>query len=166
MYKKLLFVLSFFYLSTFAFSQGSVFKYARQIVDTMASESMHGRGYVNDGDKIAANYIKTEFQKIGLKSFQEGYYQKFSFPINTFPSKMYVAIDGKELVPGKDYIVSERSGSGKGEYLLKKYTSNTDGFVDVPKKDKQYAVVVDDSKKEPIRQLSRGPIVYVTNKKY
>jgi aminopeptidase YwaD len=165
MYKKLLFVLSFFYLSTFAFSQGSVFKYARQIVDTMASESMHGRGYVNDGDKIAANYIKTEFQKIGLKSFQEGYYQKFSFPINTFPSKMYVAIDGKELVPGKDYIVSERSGSGKGEYLLKKYTSNTDGFVDVPKKDKQYAVVVDDSKKEPIRQLSRGPIVYVTNKK-
>ena len=38
------------------------------IVDTMASESMHGRGYVNGGDSIAANYLKNEFKKIGLKS--------------------------------------------------------------------------------------------------
>ena len=83
MCKRQFLVLSFFYLSAFAFSQGSVFQYARQIVDTMASESMHGRGYVNDGDKIAANYLKTEFPKIGLKSFQEDYYQKFAFPINT-----------------------------------------------------------------------------------
>jgi len=115
MYKKLLLVLSFFYLSAFAFSQGTVFQYARQIVDTMASESMHGRGYVNDGDKIAANYLKTEFQKIGLKSFQEGYYQKFTFPINTIPFVFSFNCTAfkRELILGKDYIVTASSGSSE-----------------------------------------------------
>src|SRR3989442_813160 len=81
--------LFFFYHISFLSAQeknkGEVYRYARKIVDTMASESMHGRGYVNDGDKIAANYIRTEFQKLGLKSFTDDYYQKFSFPVNTFP---------------------------------------------------------------------------------
>ena len=41
-----------------------VYQYAREVIDTMASLSMHGRGYVNDGDKIAANYISEEYKKI------------------------------------------------------------------------------------------------------
>jgi aminopeptidase YwaD len=115
MYKKLLLILSFFYLSTSAFSQGHVFQYARQVVDTMASESMHGRGYVNDGDKIAASYLNTEFQKIGLKSFQEDYYQKFTFPINTIPFVFSFNCTAfkRELILGKDYIVSASSCSSE-----------------------------------------------------
>lgn len=92
--------------------KGDVYTYARKIVDTMASESMHGRGYVNDGDKIAANYIRTEFQKFGLKSFTDDYYQKFSFPVNTFPGKIefrfasgyYIAwFDG---ISGKNFLIN------------------------------------------------------------
>lgn len=115
-----LFVFLFFLLlSSLFFAQekkDAVYQYARKIVDTMASESMHGRGYVNEGDKIAANYIRSEFQKCGLQSFTSDYYQTFSFPVNTFPGKMNVIIDGKELVPGKDFIVSSHTTSAKGKY--------------------------------------------------
>ncbi len=165
LFNQFVLLFCFLFFNLFSFSQGQVYQYARKIVDTLASESMHGRGYVNDGDKIAANYIRSEFQKSGLQSFSDSYYQTFSFPINTFPGKMFVAIDGKELVPGKDYIVSERSGSGKGEYILKKYSENKEGFVEVPKKDKKFAIMVDGNKKAPVLQLSKGPIIYVSDKK-
>jgi len=111
-------LLSFFITSSL-FSQeikkSEAWQYARKIVDTMASESMHGRGYVNDGDKIAANYIRTEFQKLGLKSFTTDYYQQFSFPVNIFAGNISLTIDNKPLIPGKDFIVFSRSPSANGK---------------------------------------------------
>ena len=95
-----------------------VYKYARKIIDTLASASTHGRGYVNDGDKIAANYIRTEFQKNGLQSFTDNYFQPFSLSINTFPGKISVKTDGIELTPGKDFIVSSRSPSYHGKHAV------------------------------------------------
>jgi aminopeptidase YwaD len=111
----------FFFLSIFSlFSQeikkGQAYDYARTIVDTMASESMHGRGYVNNGDKIAANYIKNEFAKFGLKSFTSDFYQSFSFSINTFPSEISVRVDDKQLSPGKDFIIYAHSPGSSGTY--------------------------------------------------
>jgi aminopeptidase YwaD len=72
---------------------GPVYKYARIIIDTLAAPGMHGRGYVNGGDSIAAKYIADRFQEFGLKNFgkvnelmmKRDYYQKFGFPVNTFP---------------------------------------------------------------------------------
>jgi hypothetical protein len=72
-------------LSAQEISKGDVYQYARKIVDTMTSDSMHGRGYVNDGVTIAANYIQSEFKNDGLKSFTDDYYQKFSFAVNSLP---------------------------------------------------------------------------------
>jgi aminopeptidase YwaD len=116
----------FFHL-TFLFSaqevkKGKAYDYSRRIVDTMASENMHGRGYVNDGDKIAANYIRNEFKKFGLKSFTEDYYQRFNFPINTFSGKIYFyfeIINGRNTkkrynfkgVPGKNFLVDPASAN-------------------------------------------------------
>ncbi len=101
--------------------KGEAYTYARQIVDTMASASMHGRGYVNGGDSIAANYLKTEFQKLGLEKFTENYYQTFSFPINTFPGSFFFKIIGnKPLIPGKDFIVSSSSASANPTIPLHK----------------------------------------------
>ena len=70
----------FIFLVNVCFSQDSL--YARKVINTLCSPAFHGRGYVNDGDSIAANYLRVEFQKIGLLKFTEDYYQKFSFPIN------------------------------------------------------------------------------------
>jgi len=90
--------------------------YVRQVVDTLTAPGMHGRGYVNEGDKIAANYIAQEFRKLGLDSFGPGYFQHFSFPVNTFPGGMTVTVNDKLLVPGADYIVNPASKGGKGTF--------------------------------------------------
>ena len=110
-------------LSAQEINKGKVYQYARKVVDTMASESMHGRGYVNGGDKIAANYIRTEFQKISLIPFTNDYYQKFSFPINTFPNAMDVEIDKKKLIAGREYIVRGISGGLSGSFEIVHFNS-------------------------------------------
>lgn len=96
--------------------KGEAYNYARWIVDTMTSESMHGRGYVNGGDGIAAYFIKTQFQKLGLKSFKNNYYQSLSFPVNIFPDKVSLLADGQKLEPGKDFLVSPETPSSSGSY--------------------------------------------------
>jgi hypothetical protein len=100
-----------------AFSQD--IKYAHQVIDTLTSPSMHGRGYVNKGDKIAAEYIKNEFQKMFLQPVgDKDYFQDFKFPVNTFPKKMEVSVDSIQLKPGADFIVDANSSKAKGTYEL------------------------------------------------
>jgi len=107
-------------LSTFSCeAQGDVLKYAHQIVDTLASPSMHGRGYVLKGDSIAADYIKKEFEKIELKPVGKEFYQKFGIAVNTFPNKVEINVDGKKLEGGKDFVVySSPIAVGKYSVLI------------------------------------------------
>lgn len=116
--KFFFFSLSFFITSALypqEIKKGEVYAYARKIVDTMASESMHGRGYVNGGDSIAAFYLKGEFQKMGLKSFNDDYYQKLSFFVNVF-DRVKLELDGQQLTPGKDFIPFHLNSSAFGKY--------------------------------------------------
>ncbi len=83
--------------------------YARYIIDTLSSSGMHGRGYVNNGDKIAAEFIKNEFINSNLKNFADDYFQEFSIPINTFPDTINVYVDGKSLIPGEDFVIFSSS---------------------------------------------------------
>lgn len=91
---------------------------ARKTLETLASPAFHGRGYVKGGDSIAADYLGREFANIGLKKLGSSYYQGFTMPVNTFPGKMKVKVNGKKLVPGKDYIVSPANPSLKGEFRI------------------------------------------------
>ncbi len=154
---EVLFIFLFFTQSLFSFSQeikkGEVYSYARKIVDTMASESMHGRGYVNDGDKIAANYIRTEFKKFGLKSLTNDYYQKFNFPVNTFPGEISLIADGKELIPGKDFIAFHLDPSASGKYTTifadDELTQNKKKFKKFKKQDfSNKIIIVNDTGKQ------------------
>src|SRR6185312_11940367 len=81
--------------------------FAKNVIDTLCLPYFAGRGYVDDGDLKAAQYIVRKFHDAGLQTFDgaKGYIQPFNMPVNTFPGKMKVEIDGKELVPGQDYIV-------------------------------------------------------------
>ena len=119
--RRAIFTVFFQFISIFIFSQeikkGDAYYYTRKILDTMTSVSMHGRGYVNGGDSIAANYIKTEYQKLGLKTFGEDYYQRFSFAVNTFPNTISVEADNKKIFPGKDFIVFAHSQTSSGKYF-------------------------------------------------
>ena len=93
--------------------------YAISIVDTLTSQSMHGRGYVNDGNRIAAEFIRKEFKKAKLKHFGKDYFQPFSYPMNTFQDTIDVFVDDNRLVPGRDFVLYgfagvDREGFGYG----------------------------------------------------
>ena len=99
-------------LSSVIFAQDK--EYARKQIAELTSPGMMGRGYIGTSQKYAAQYIAAQFQKFQLKPLGKQYMQQFDFPVNTFPGKVSFSIDGKTLVPGKDYLVEEMSGSGKG----------------------------------------------------
>ncbi|MDF3029309.1 MAG: peptidase [Fluviicola sp.] len=77
----------------------------RATVEKLCSPAFHGRGYVNGGDSLAANFIAGEFEKMGCKFFKNSAFQPFQFMVNTFPGKMLCSVDGKVLIPGKDFVV-------------------------------------------------------------
>lgn len=83
----------------------------RRITQTLCSPEFHGRGYVNKGDSIAAEFIVSEFQKIGLKPLKHSYFQSFSLDVNTFPNQMSIEIGNKTLIPGVHFLVDPASAS-------------------------------------------------------
>ena len=113
--KALTFQLVFFFL--FSASSQDV-RYAREVLNKLASQSFKGRGYVKYGDKKAAAYLADQFEKKGVKPFDSTYFQNYNFPINTFPGKLAVKIDGQKLVPGQDYVISSSNSTLRGEYPL------------------------------------------------
>ena len=96
--------------------------YTKKIIDTLCSQSMHGRGYVNNGDRIAAGFIRDEFKNDSLKFFTD-YFQSFKLTVGTLPGKVDVSIDKNKMIPGMDYLVSAGSPSTKGNYRILKIDS-------------------------------------------
>lgn len=101
-------------LSGFVRSQD--IEYAKSIVSTLASPEMKGRGYVQNGDQLAAQFIKMEFEKIGLKKFKNDYFQKYTTSVNSFPGQMKVLVNGNLLIPGKDFLIDDGSPSVSGKF--------------------------------------------------
>ena len=63
----------------------------------LCSPEFHGRGYVNNGDIIAADFIAETFEGIGVSNINGSYFQEFYFPVNTFPGEMLVKINNKDF---------------------------------------------------------------------
>ena len=95
---------------------GQDIEYARKNISILASEKMHGRGYVKKGDRKAAKFIRKEFKKNGLKKVNGQYFQNFGFNINTFPGKMEFAVNGENLQPMRDYVVYASSPGKRGTF--------------------------------------------------
>lgn len=90
--------------------------YAKTVVQKLASPEFKGRGYVDKGDEIAANFIASEFEKIGLSKFRKSYFQKFSVSVNTFPNLMTLSLDDQKLVPGQDFLIEPISPKVSGVF--------------------------------------------------
>ena len=99
--------LSAVFITLTSYSQDML--YARHLIDTLASPAFWGRGYTKQGMAKAADFIEAEFRKAGLHGFSEKFQQPFTYPVNTFPGKMMLSIDGKQMIPGIDFIVSPES---------------------------------------------------------
>jgi aminopeptidase YwaD len=99
------------------FAQEEV-KYAREVIQKLCSESMKGRGYVANGDRNAAHYLAEEFERAGLKKYSKTYFQHFNTPVNSFPGKMSLVINGKKLIPGEDFLVDPGSPGITGKFTV------------------------------------------------
>lgn len=117
----------FLFISGLSNAQDSLF--ARKLVDTLTSPYFWGRGYTHDGVHMAAAFIASQFKSYGVKPMDgKNYLQEFSYPVNIFPGKMNVAINGVKLIPGKEFIVSPDSKGVTGEGKLEQTDSTH--FVD------------------------------------
>lgn len=91
---------------------------ARKTVEILTSDALWGRGYTKGGMTKAADYIINELKKAGVKPMAgKDFKQFFSYPVNTFPGKMQVTLNGKILVPGKDFIIDPASSGQKGNNI-------------------------------------------------
>jgi len=98
-------------------AQDSLF--ARKTVDTLASPYFWGRGYTKNGMAQAADFLCGQFKSYGVSPMHGvDFVQHFSYPVNTFPGKMEVSVNGITLVPGRDFIVSPDSRGVKGSGSL------------------------------------------------
>lgn len=98
------------------YSHAQDLAFGRTMVDTLASPYFWGRGYTNDGMGKAADFLAAQFGSYGLSPMKgRSFLQAFNYPVNTFPGKMDVAINGKQLEAGKHFIVSPESKGVKGK---------------------------------------------------
>lgn len=98
--------------------------FGKSIVDTLTNSYFWGRGYTNDGMKKAADFIAAKFKSYGLQPLSgDTYLQPFSHSVNSFPAAMNLKINGRLLVPGKDYIISPESKGTKSKGILKQVDS-------------------------------------------
>lgn len=93
--------------------------YAKQLLDSLCSDRYDGRGYVNNGDNRAADFIVRELVDIGVEEIpNHTYTQEYAFNVNTFPTPIELVLGDDTLIPGADYLVHPYSGTAQGVYSL------------------------------------------------
>lgn len=90
-------------------------RYVRYLVDTLCSPTMAGRGYVDNGLEKAGDFIAYQLDSLGVSMLEGERFQFFNHPVNTFPKQPELTIDGKELIPGGDFLVNGGSPAFSGE---------------------------------------------------
>ena len=101
--------IGFLFMSMFLFCaklQAQDVDYAKRVVKDLCSPEMAGRGYVKKGMQKAADYIQSEYKKQGLQTFGSTYFQSFGYQAVSFPHRVEVKLDDKDMIAGEDFIVS------------------------------------------------------------
>jgi hypothetical protein len=101
-------------------SRAQDIEYAKSIVSRLASPEFKGRGYTGNGNQLAAEFITSEFKRIGLKPIGKLYDQKFNISVNTFPGEISLKLNNETLSPGIDYLVEASSPGIKGKFAITK----------------------------------------------
>lgn len=113
----LIFALSFFCGALTALAQEA--RWFKHQIATLSGPSMGGRGYVDKGRERAAGYIQRKFAEMGLQPVgaDSAWHQYYSFPVNTFPGRVQLSVNGKELAPGAAFLVDARSPAFRSERM-------------------------------------------------
>lgn len=115
-------VFLFLFILIGIYSQAQNIDFARKLIDTLASPSFDGRGYVNNGDTRAAIYLSEVFKETGLQKFGESYLQEYSFPMNSLNGKVEAFANEKKLKAGTDFQVWSASPDFEGEFKVRYLT--------------------------------------------
>lgn len=100
-----------------SFAQDS--SYARRIIATLSSNQMYGRAACHHGDSLAAQFLATEMQAIGLLPLQVNYMQHYSYDCYRFDGPVSLSINGTELQPYSQYRLLPASRYAKPAMLEK-----------------------------------------------
>ena len=65
---------------------------ARRTIKALASPRLHGRGYVLQGEHLAAAYLRQRFQDLKLEPLAPEYTQPFTLDVNAFPRGVAASI--------------------------------------------------------------------------
>lgn len=111
--KVLLFSLLFGMGNAYAQGLQTEKDFLRSYAQVLASSGMYGRGYVKEGRERASAFLQRKFSEFKLQQPAKNgsYIQGYSFSVNTFPGKMSLTINGRQLLPGVDYLVDAASSS-------------------------------------------------------
>lgn len=167
---KTVHTLIFIFISIVGYGQG--IDYAKSIVQKLSSPEFKGRGYVEKGDKISADFIATEFRNFGLIPVNKNsYFQKFDVSVNTFPDRIALKLDNSELIPGRDYIIEATSPSVNGKFQIIKISreqiDNETKLAELINKSGNSFILIDSrNKKNEIPEVSKKIDEYVNLLKY
>lgn len=89
--------------------------YTKEVLSKLCSPELYGRGYVNKGDSLAADYIASEMVRWNLKSFGANYFQYLQLPVNS-QSKADVWFDGEKTTTDGHLLVEASSPTLKGTF--------------------------------------------------
>lgn len=145
-------------LPNWLFSQN--ISYHRSIIDTLCSKTMAGRGYVDMGDSLAADFIVSQFKKNSLEAFDGDYLQNFSFDINTFPDIVELKINQKKAVPGKNFLIKSDAPSIKGKYKatdLRRFSDSILLKMDLSDISKNHFIVLNENQEIYIKEKIKSP---------
>ena len=98
---------------------------ARRTIEELASPKLHGRGYVQGGEHLAAAYLRGRLKQLGLQPLAPDYTQPFTLDVNTFPGKVSLKIFSPfsptapitALAIGTDFIIAPESAGTSGKEL-------------------------------------------------
>ena len=100
--------------------------YAKFLISNLASPEFKGRGYVGNGVRVAAGFIKVELDSLHINpAFNDSYFQEFTVSANTFPQEITVKMDNEELKPAVDFLVESSCPPIQGKFGVK-YISRKD----------------------------------------
>jgi hypothetical protein len=163
MRKFLLLAVAFTFLMGFQ-SLAQDLSYAKSCIKTLCSEDYYGRGYVNNGDRIAAQFIRKEYAKFKLTPLGENYYQALGFPVISYPDRVEITLDNAVAYAGHDFIINPGCPSVKGIYKVLELDSamvdNSSEFNKLKNKNlKGTFLIVDEMKEKKLLHPERAKLI-------
>lgn len=96
----------------------------RRDLAILCSDSLAGRGYVDEGVNKAAAYLQRRLKDLNLKPIDKDYFQSYSFPVNTHPYPIRCSLDKQVIQVGYDFLVDAGSPAIRGNYRLLHFNPN------------------------------------------